>query len=158
MCIDGDFALVDDRPFVLVYEFNRIFDRDDVTPSPLVNGIDQRSQCRRFTAAGRARNERETADDIGHFQGGHWKVELIEGEYLRLDSAQNQRDGTSLPEYVDTKTPDTLFRKRQVNLAPLVEVSKLGVVQHERVSNMLGIADEKIADLDGDKYKTSTPV
>jgi AhpD family alkylhydroperoxidase len=29
------------------------------------------------------------------------------------------------------------------------------VVQHERVSNMLGISDEKIADLDGDKYKTS---
>ena len=29
------------------------------------------------------------------------------------------------------------------------------VVQHERVSNMLGIEDEKIADLDGDKYKTS---
>ncbi len=29
------------------------------------------------------------------------------------------------------------------------------VVQHERVSNMLGIADEKIADLDGDKYKDS---
>jgi len=29
------------------------------------------------------------------------------------------------------------------------------VVQHERVSNMLGIEDEKIADLDGDKYKKS---
>jgi len=29
------------------------------------------------------------------------------------------------------------------------------VVQHERVSNMLGITDEKIADLDGDTYKTS---
>lgn len=29
------------------------------------------------------------------------------------------------------------------------------VVQHERVSNMLGIADDKIADLDGDTYKTS---
>ncbi|SLN56366.1 carboxymuconolactone decarboxylase family protein [Oceanibacterium hippocampi] len=29
------------------------------------------------------------------------------------------------------------------------------VVQHERVSNMLGISDEKIADIDGDKYRTS---
>ncbi|MDH3221373.1 MAG: carboxymuconolactone decarboxylase family protein [Gammaproteobacteria bacterium] len=29
------------------------------------------------------------------------------------------------------------------------------VVQHERVSDMLGIPPEKIADLDGDKYKTS---
>jgi AhpD family alkylhydroperoxidase len=29
------------------------------------------------------------------------------------------------------------------------------VVQHERVSDMLGIASEKIADIDGDKYKTS---
>lgn len=29
------------------------------------------------------------------------------------------------------------------------------VVQHERVSNMLGIANEKIADLDGEAYKTS---
>ena len=29
------------------------------------------------------------------------------------------------------------------------------VVQHERLSNMLGIADAKVADLDGDKYKTS---
>ncbi len=30
------------------------------------------------------------------------------------------------------------------------------VVQHERVSNMLGIEDEKIADLDGDTYRTSS--
>lgn len=30
------------------------------------------------------------------------------------------------------------------------------VVQHERVSNMLGISDEKIADIEGDKYKTSS--
>lgn len=29
------------------------------------------------------------------------------------------------------------------------------VVQHERVSNMLGIDSEKIADLDGERYKTS---
>ena len=29
------------------------------------------------------------------------------------------------------------------------------VVQHERVSDMLGIAEEKIADIDGDKYQTS---
>ncbi len=29
------------------------------------------------------------------------------------------------------------------------------VVQHKRVSDMLGIAAEKIADIDGDKYKTS---
>ena len=29
------------------------------------------------------------------------------------------------------------------------------VVQHERVSDMLGIPAEKIADIDGDKYKTS---
>jgi len=29
------------------------------------------------------------------------------------------------------------------------------VIQHERVSNMLGISDEKIADIEGDKYKTS---
>jgi len=29
------------------------------------------------------------------------------------------------------------------------------VVQHERLSNMLGIPDEKVADLDGDKYRTS---
>jgi len=29
------------------------------------------------------------------------------------------------------------------------------VVQHERVSDMLGISQEKIADIDGDRYKTS---
>jgi 4-carboxymuconolactone decarboxylase len=29
------------------------------------------------------------------------------------------------------------------------------VVQHERVSDMLGIPSEKVADIDGDKYKTS---
>ncbi|MCP4877527.1 MAG: carboxymuconolactone decarboxylase family protein [Gammaproteobacteria bacterium] len=29
------------------------------------------------------------------------------------------------------------------------------VVQHERVSDMLGISEEKIADIDGDRYKTS---
>ena len=29
------------------------------------------------------------------------------------------------------------------------------VIQHERLSGMLGMADEKIADIEGDKYKTS---
>ncbi len=51
---------------------------------------------------------------------------------------------------LDWKTKELLILK-----ATQRNDCKYCLVQHERVSNMLGIADDKIADLDGDRYKTS---
>ena len=51
---------------------------------------------------------------------------------------------------IDWKTKELLILK-----ATLRNECQYCVVQHERVSDMLGIAAEKIADLEGDKYKTS---
>ena len=51
---------------------------------------------------------------------------------------------------IDWKTKELLILK-----ATQRNECKYCVVQHERVSNMLGIEDAKIAALDGDTYKTS---
>ncbi len=51
---------------------------------------------------------------------------------------------------IDWKTKELLILK-----ATQRNECQYCVVQHERVSNMLGIGDDKIADLDGDKYKSS---
>ena len=51
---------------------------------------------------------------------------------------------------IDRKTKELLILK-----ATQRTQCQYCVVQHERVSNMLGIEDAKIADLDGDTYKTS---
>lgn len=51
---------------------------------------------------------------------------------------------------LDWKTKELLILK-----ATQRNECKYCVIQHERVSNMLGIPDEKIADLEGDAYKTS---
>ncbi|MBS9718146.1 carboxymuconolactone decarboxylase family protein [Pseudohalocynthiibacter aestuariivivens] len=51
---------------------------------------------------------------------------------------------------LDWKTKELLILKATQN-----NECQYCVVQHERVSNMLGISDEKIADLEGEKYKTS---
>ena len=51
---------------------------------------------------------------------------------------------------IDWKTKELLILK-----ATQRNECQYCVVQHERVSNMLGITDEKIADLDGDTYRTS---
>ena len=51
---------------------------------------------------------------------------------------------------LDWKTKELLILK-----ATLRNDCQYCVVQHERVSNMLGITDESIAALDGDKYRTS---
>lgn len=51
---------------------------------------------------------------------------------------------------IDWKTKELIILK-----ATQRNECKYCVVQHERVSDMLGIAPEKIADLEGDKYKTS---
>ena len=51
---------------------------------------------------------------------------------------------------IDWKTKELLILK-----ATLRNDCQYCVVQHERVSDMLGIPAEKIADIDGDKYKNS---
>jgi len=51
---------------------------------------------------------------------------------------------------IDWKTKELLILK-----ATQRNQCQYCVVQHERVSNMLGIEDAKIADIDGDKYRTS---
>lgn len=51
---------------------------------------------------------------------------------------------------LDWKTKELLILK-----ATQANSCQYCVVQHERVSSMLGIGAEKIADLDGDRYRTS---
>lgn len=52
--------------------------------------------------------------------------------------------------HIDWKTKELLILK-----ATQRNDCQYCVIQHERLSMMLGIPEEKIADLDGDKYKTS---
>jgi len=51
---------------------------------------------------------------------------------------------------IDWKTKELLILK-----ATQRNQCQYCVVQHERVSDMLGISQDKIADIDGDRYKTS---
>jgi len=50
---------------------------------------------------------------------------------------------------------DWLTKELLILKATLGNQCQYCVVQHERLSDMLGMAAEKVADLDGDKYRTS---
>ena len=52
--VHADFALIDRRFLVVVKEFNRVFDRDDVVVDVFVDVVDQARQRRAFTGTRRS--------------------------------------------------------------------------------------------------------
>ena len=61
MSVGGDFALIDDAIFVIVKEFDRIFDRQDVIVTLHIDLIDHRGKRRRFTRTSRTGHEYQAA-------------------------------------------------------------------------------------------------
>ena len=59
--VNGDFALVDDGLFVLMYEFDRVFNGDDMTLSLFIDGIDNGGERGGLSTAGRSGDEDESA-------------------------------------------------------------------------------------------------
>jgi hypothetical protein len=62
--VEAELALIDDRLFMTMHELDGVFDRDDMTRRVGVAMVDHRRERRRFTGAGRADDEDETA--LGH--------------------------------------------------------------------------------------------
>ena len=103
--------------------------------------------------------ERETADEVTHgfYDAAEERFELllnifkVLGHTPKLGAIFTESVMEMLQDsYLDWKTKELLILK-----ATLRNDCQYCVVQHEAVSQRLGITAEKIADIDGDTYKTS---
>lgn len=103
--------------------------------------------------------ERETADELTHsfYNDAEERFEMllnifkVFGHTPKLGAIFTQSVMEMLQDsYLDWKTKELLILK-----ATHRNECQYCVVQHEAVSQRLGISAEKIADIDGDKYKTS---
>src|SRR5690606_35099238 len=87
--VDADLTLVYDRTLVLLHEFDRILECDDVPGFFLVQAVDHRSKCSRLTGTGWAGNQDESVRYVGHVQQHLRKSQGIEVWNLARDLTED---------------------------------------------------------------------
>ena len=102
--VDADFTLVDCTFDVVVIEFDRVFNRNDVTVNRFVQMLDHGGQRCRFTGTGRPGNENHASRTQNQFCNNRRGVEVFERHQLNGNLSQNHRDAASLLEYGNTET------------------------------------------------------
>ncbi len=105
-CIDIDLALGDKRFSVLVKEFDRVFDSDDVTIACGVDGINDRRKRGRFARTGRAGDQNKAAVFFGNGLQDRRQAEFRECFDRIRNYAGYDADRVSLLEDIDAKTPN----------------------------------------------------
>ena len=125
------FALVDQALLVLVHELDRIFDRDDVILARPVDVIDHRAQRRRFSRAGRPGDEHQPLVQFAQLQDVRRQTELLGGQDLRRDDAEDRAGSAPIGEDVrpETRQPEDLIR--EVRVVPL-RVLLAVLLRHDR--------------------------
>ena len=72
-----DLALVNEALLVLVDEFDRVLDRDDVVGAIHVDMVDQRGERRRLARAGRTGDEHEPLSEVAQLEDGLGQSDLL---------------------------------------------------------------------------------
>src|SRR5262249_51852698 len=103
----ANFTLVDVRFDVPVQEFDRIFDRDDVRRTLLVEMLDQCRERRRLSRAGYARHQHQSTRRERDLLTHIGEIELLDRLCLERDDAERKRDGPTLLIRIDTETAYT---------------------------------------------------
>src|SRR6185437_11412498 len=123
--IESDFALRDDRFFMLMNELDRIFHGNDMA---LVDGIamvDHGCQRRRLPRAGRSHYQYEAAFGHRDIFDDRGKLQLLNGLNVRFDVTEDQSHITLLPEDVDAEPTEFLLVERQIHLHLFFEFTPL---------------------------------
>src|SRR4030095_8158408 len=81
-------------------QFYRVFDSDDVVFAILVGVIDNGSQCRGLTAAGRACDQNQAFVKAGALFHDRGQPKLLNGQYLGGKLAENGGDSVLLVEEI----------------------------------------------------------
>ena len=126
--VDADLAMRHDAAAMRMHILDWIFDRDDVAAAVLVAVADHGRQRRRFTRAGAAHDEAQTALRHRHVFELRRQVEILERRNLRDDRADDRADVPLRDERAHAETADALRRDREVALLRRVELLGLLVV------------------------------
>ena len=120
--VDADLTLVDRRFFVVVIEFDRVLDRDDVVVDVGVQVVDARGQGRRFAGTRRAGDEDQppgTEDQVVHDRR---RAELLHRKELGRNLTQNQPGVPLLLENRYTETRLGAEREPEVGPPALLQL------------------------------------
>jgi hypothetical protein len=106
-------TLVDQALLILVDEFNRIFDRDDVIGPIAVDVIDHGAERGRLARAGRAGDEDQALGQLAELEHVRGQRELFGGQNLRWDDAEDRADALAIHEHVgaESRQPGDLVRE-----------------------------------------------
>ena len=120
---------------MLMNEFDRVFDGDDV-PFPLaVDLVDHRGECRRFSRACWSCYENETTRLFRHLCNCGRKSQVLECLDRERNLSDDHRHASALPEAVSTETCETGNSKREIELVLHLETLFLRLSQN-RVSEL----------------------
>ena len=128
--VDAHFALGDDAILVLVDEFDRVFDGDDVPAGVLVAVADHRGQRCRLAGTGGTDEQHQTT--FGHRQllQDVRQLEFFDGRDVGLDATQHHAGQVSLIERADTEATDAAGTDGEVAFVVLGELAALLLVHH----------------------------
>ena len=117
-----DFTLFDESHLVVVDEFDRIFDGDDMACASRVDAVQQGGERRGFTGARGADEEDEALAARAEVGDGFRNSKCFDARYLCRNDTERCGDGAFLVEAVDTETVVAFFPPPVSN--PLTESAK----------------------------------
>ena len=144
--VHADFTLIDDGFFVMVDEFDRVFDGDYMSGAAAVADIDQRGQRGGLAGTGGADKQDQSA--LGHDQVNEAarQPQRFHAWDGGLDVAHYHRHLAALFENVDAETPDAGLGNRQVHFRLAFKLGALLGV-HDLVGNLLDAAAGELGDV-----------
>ena len=131
-------ALIDEALLVLVEEFDRVLDRDDMELPLVVDLVEHGGERRRLARAGRASHEDESPRLVAQGLDHRRQPELAESENLVGDLPVHAPDRAPLHEVVGAEAREALHAEGEVELQALLEPVLLAVRQ-DRVGEVLGL-------------------
>src|SRR5262249_52890077 len=116
----------------------RVLDGHDVFGALVVDLVDHRRERRRFAGSRRSRDQDQALGTVSQLLNDLREAELVEGADLVRNHADGRPDRTALAIHVAAKARQTLNAEGQVELALLLELLLLTLVQHA-VGESLGV-------------------
>ncbi|MEM7735286.1 MAG: hypothetical protein AAF267_05790 [Deinococcota bacterium] len=109
----SDLALVYQRPVGDMQILDRIFDRDDVDRTGLIDVIDQCSETGAFSRSGRPGDENQPVGQIAPLDWRLWQSQLGERAKFVLKTTQSDRVAWETAVDIETETPLAIVAHRE---------------------------------------------
>ena len=123
-------ALIDQTALVLVHEFDRVLDRENVIVALLVDLVEHRRERRRLTGSRRPGDEHESTRPLCERGENRRQAQFLEAADLLGDQSIDCADRAALVEHVHAEARETLDTKREVELEGLFEPLLLRIGEH----------------------------